>query len=122
MTASEDRYQNLWNSIYNVLTHSGLKVSRVAESGSRPKQQYRPDSDMDLIFAVSGNPSKQNFYPKLIRVMKNNFPNEHVYPGRSYNVVHTDFVKGGKFDLVLLTEREFDNQHGNDVKYRKDNL
>ena len=25
----------------------------------------------------------------------------------------------GIFDLVLRTEREFDKQHGNDVKFRK---
>ncbi|MBD3212460.1 MAG: hypothetical protein GF311_07615 [Candidatus Lokiarchaeota archaeon] len=122
MIPSEDRYHRLWTSIYNVLTHQRLEVSRVAKAGSRARIQYRPDSDMDVIFAVSGDPSKSNFYPKLIRVMNANFPNETVYPGRSYNVVHIDFARGGKFDLVLLSEREFDIQHGNDVEYRRNNL
>ncbi|MBD3216203.1 MAG: hypothetical protein GF311_26555 [Candidatus Lokiarchaeota archaeon] len=122
MVPSEDRYHRLWRSIYNVLTHQGLKISRVAKAGSRAKQQYRPDSDMDIIFAVVGDPSKREFYPKLIKVMNDNFRTEHVYPGDSYNVVHIDFIRGGKFVLVLLTEKEFDNQHGQNIEYRRDNL
>jgi hypothetical protein len=97
-------------------------VSRVAKAKSQARIQHRPDSDMDVIFAVSGDPSKSTFYPKLIKVMKANLTNGKVYPGRSNNVVHIDFAKGGKFELVLLSERDFDIQHGDDVKYRRVNL
>jgi len=45
-----------------------------------------------------------------------------VYPSKNYNVVHLDMKTGGKFDLVLRTEKEFDKQHRNDVEYRRRNL
>jgi hypothetical protein len=106
-------YQAKWKSVANVLWHSNLDVSL---------QRQRLDSDMDVIFSAAGNPSKQIFYPKLITLMKSNFPEEHVYPGSNYNVVHMDFKSGGKFDLVLLPENQFNREHKEDVDYRRKNL
>ena len=74
---------------------------------------------MDVIFAVSGNPSPREFYPKLIDSLKANFRNDNVYPGSNYNVVHLDFSSGGKFDLVLLTDNKFDPEYAGIKDYRK---
>ncbi|MHA1755151.1 MAG: hypothetical protein ACTSVV_00170 [Promethearchaeota archaeon] len=104
------------------MKNSNLKISKIAQAGSRAKQKYRPNSDMDVIFSVAGNPSKHSFYPSLITTLKNNFPNEKVYPGSNYNVVHIDFKQGGKFDLVLLTEADFGKEYKNILEFKKKNL
>ena len=122
MAISEDRYQRLWKSIVNVLKNSGLSISRIAKAGSRARQQHRPDSDMDVIFAVARDPMKRFFYPQLIPILRANFPEERVYAGTTYNVIHMDLRKGGNIDLVLLSEYEFDQQHGKDVEYRRSYL
>lgn len=115
----ENYYHSKWKSIVNVMKSSNLKISKIAQSGSRAKKKHRPDSDMDVIFAVAGNPSQKNFYPELISVLKNNFPYEKVFPGSNYNVVHLDFKQGGKFDLVLLTEVEFDKEYKSILDYKR---
>jgi len=123
MTNSDENfYHSKWKSIVNVMKSSNLKISKIAQAGSRAKKKHRPDSDMDVIFAVAGNPSKNNFYPNLMTALKNNFPNEKIYPGSNYNVVHLDFRQGGKFDLVLLTEADFDNEYKNILGYKRKNL
>ncbi|MFW9997612.1 MAG: hypothetical protein ACFFD4_36565 [Candidatus Odinarchaeota archaeon] len=119
---SDQFYHSKWKSIVNVLKSSNLSVSRIAQAGSRARRQHEPASDMDVIFAVARNPSRQSFYPELIEVLKSNFPYETVYPGTNYNVVHLDFNSGGKFELVLLTEQDFDRQHRHNVEYKRDNL
>jgi hypothetical protein len=105
-----------------VIWNSGFGVAKIAVAGSRAIAKQRLDSDMDVIFSVAGSPSKQELYPKLINLMKSNFPNENVYPGSSYNIVHLDFNSGGKFELVLLTESEFNKEHTEDVNYRRKHL
>ena len=77
---------------------------------------------MDVIFAVAENPSQKNFYPGLMSVLKSNFPHKKVFPGSNYNVVHLDFKQGGKFDLVLLTDAEFDKEYKSILDYKKKNL
>jgi len=122
MVVSEDRYHSKWNSIVNVMKSSNLKISRIAQAGSRARRDYKPNSDMDVIFAVARNPNKGEFYPKLMKLLNGNFPEDKVFPGSHYNVVHINFKKGGIFDVILLTERAFDKQHGVDVAYRRDYL
>ena len=118
----ENFYHSKWKSIVNVMKSSNLNISKIAQAGSRAKKKHRPDSDMDVIFAVAGNPSQKNFYPNLKTVLKSNFPLEKVFPGSNYNVVHLDFRQGGKFDLVLLTEAEFDTEYKSILDYKKKNL
>jgi predicted nucleotidyltransferase len=118
----ENFYHSKWKSIVNVLKSSNLKISKIAQAGSRAKKKHRPDSDMDVIFAVAGNPLQNIFYLDLMTVLKNNFPNEKVFPGSNYNVVHLDFKTGGKFDLVLLPEAEFDKEYKSLLDYKKKNL
>jgi len=122
MVPDDKYYISKWKKIVNVLKNSNLKISGVAKAGSRARQQHRSDSDIDIIMCASKDPSKKEFYPKLIDVLKGNFPYDKVYAGSTYNVVHFDTKAEGKFDLVLLTEKEFDTQHGNDVEFRRKNL
>ncbi len=122
MVLSDNFYHSKWKSIVNVLTHSNLKVSRIAQAGSRAKRQHKPDSDMDVIFSVSGDPTRQSFYPDLIRVLERNFPHEKVYLGGNNNIVHLNFKKGGKFELVLLTEKDFDKEHKSILDNKRKNL
>lgn len=115
-------YHSKWKKIVNVMSHSNLSVSRIAPAGSRTKRKHRIDSDMDVIFAVARNPSHEEFYPNLIYTLESNFPHDKVYPGRDYNVVHFDFSSGGKFDLVLLTEKSFDGEYESIKNYKRENL
>ncbi len=115
-------YHARWKRIVNVMKSSNLGLSRIAPAGSRAKRQNRPDSDYDVIFAVSGNPSREGFYPELIGVLQNNFDNAEVYPGSNNNVVHLNFYRGGNFDLALLTESDFDRHYKSIKDFKKKNL
>lgn len=64
-------YHARWKRIVNVIKSSKLGLSRIAPTGSRAKKQHRPDSDYDVIFSVSGNPSREEFYPELIELLQN---------------------------------------------------
>lgn len=115
-------YQIKWQKVVNVMKNSNLKISRIAQAGSRAKKQESPYSDMDVIFSVAGNPSREGFYPNLIKVLKANFSEEYIYPGSNYNVVHLNFKTGGKFDLVLLKENKFDQEHKSILEFKRKNL
>ena len=116
---SDQAYKSKWKSVADVLWNSGLKVSQVAKAGSRAKGTSRPDSDMDVIFSVSENPSRDAFYPKLLTILKSNFSYDKVYPGTSYNVIHIDFSNKTKFDVVLLPKKQFNTQYTSDENYRR---
>ncbi len=115
-------YHARWKRIVNVMKSAKLGLSRVAPAGSRARRQHRPDSDFDVIFAIAGNPSREEFYPHLIEILRGNFRNDHVYPGSDYHVVHIDFTSGGRFELVLLTESNFDREHESIKDFRRGNL
>ena len=69
----ENFYHSKWKSIVNVMKSSNLKISKIAQAGSRAKKKHRPDSDMDVIFAVAGNPPQKNFYPDFDDSVKKQF-------------------------------------------------
>ncbi len=122
MTPTDKYYQSKWKSVVNVMKSQNLNVAKIAKAGSRARQQQTSKSDLDVIFSVSGNPSKQTFYPKLETVLKVNFPHDQVKLGTDKNVVHLFPSKGGKIDIVLLDDSKFDKEHGNNVEYKKNNL
>ena len=122
MTPTDEYYQSKWKSIVKVMTSQNLNVAKIAKAGSRARQQQTSKSDLDVIFSVSDNPSKQNFYPNLDKVLKANFPNDQVKLGDDKNVVHLFPSKGGKLDIVLLESIKFDKEHGDNVEYKKNNL
>jgi len=109
-------------SIANVLKNSKIGLSMISSAGSRAKQTNRPDSDQDVIFAVSGNPERKIFYPKLMKLLKTNFPKDKVYHGKNNNIVHLDFKSGSKFELVLQSNKEFNKEHKSLKLYRRKNL
>jgi len=119
---SDKYYKSKWKSVVNVMTHQNLEVAKIAKAGSRVRQQHSSKSDLDVIFSVSGDPGKEKFYPKLEKVLKNNFPNDQVALGKDKNVVHLYPSKGGKLDIVLLNSQDFDKEHGDNIEYKKKNL
>ena len=118
----DEHYKKKLNSINNVLKNSKIGLSKYTPAGSRAKQENRPDSDQDVIFAISGNPTRKQFYPKLEKLLKSNFPNAKVYPGKNNNIVHLDLQSGAKFELILQTDKEFDKELKSLKVYRSKNL
>lgn len=118
----DEHYKKKMKSITNVLQNSKIGLAKISQAGSRAKQRHRPDSDQDVIFAVSGNPNRNDFYPKLTKLLKNNFSKDKVYAGRNNNIIHLDFNSGAKFELVLQTDKEFDKEHKSLKLYRRKNL
>jgi len=56
----EQRYTRFWRTLGNFLRmNSGFRVSGVARADSRRRGTHRDRSDFDVIFAISGDPSKQ---------------------------------------------------------------
>jgi len=124
MTPDDNHYRKKFKSIVNVLktNSSKLNVSGISLAGSRARQQQGSESGEDIIISAAHDPSKPEFYPELMKVLEDNFPTAEIDPGGNYNVVHMDTKEGGKIDLVLRSEAEFDRQHQNDIKYRRNNL
>jgi len=118
----DEHYKKKMHSIINVLKNSKIGLAKISPAGSRAKKEHRPDSDQDMIFAVSGNPSRKDFYPKLTKLLKTNFPNDKVYSGSNNNIVHLDFTSGAEFELVLQTNKEFDKENKSLKLYRRRNL
>ena len=91
----------LWNS-------SSFPVSGVARRCSRSRGTHRNKSDLDAIFAISGNPSKREVYPPLVGRLKKTLK-VNADTGSSYNVIKI-WKKQVSCDLVLRTESEFRTQ------------
>ena len=119
---TDEAYFSKWKKIVNVMQHSNLGLARIAPHGSRARHLHRPDSDMDVIFVISGNPSRSNFYPELVRIISANFREDAVYEGTDYNIIHLDFHTGPKFDIILLTDVEFDREYEDVLNFRRNNL
>jgi predicted nucleotidyltransferase len=122
---NDEYYKSKWNSIVNIFHRSGLNVAAIAKAGSRARLQHHCESDLDVIFFVNEDPIRTDFYVDLMDELRINFQEIHnhkVYPGEHFNVVHLETKQGGIFDFVLLSEYDFEQQHGNDVEWRRDNL
>jgi hypothetical protein len=110
----DQQYRSKWHSILNfVKNNTGYSVAGVARAGSRRQGGSRPDSDLDIRFAISGDPSKQSIYPNLKEKLKTAFPNARVRIGSSYNVINMS-INDLDFDIVLLSVGEFTRQVQND--------
>ena len=118
----DEHYKKKLNSINNVLKNSKIGLVKFTPAGSRAIKENKPDSDQDAIFAISGDPTREEFYPKLENLLKSNFPNDKVYPGTNNNIVHLDFQSGAEFELVLQTDKEFDKELKSLKIYRRKNL
>ena len=116
----EQRYARFWRSLRNFMLNSaGFPVSGVARRGSRSNGTHRDKSDLDVIFAISGDPPKQNVYPILVeRIKKTLKVNADI--GSSYNVIK--IWKSIKCDLALRTQSQFLAQLNSGIYQEEDNF
>ncbi len=114
----EQKYASFWRSLRNfLLNNTNMGVSGVARAGSRRAGTHRNTSDLDVIFAISGDPNKQQIYPKLVELLRQGF-NVQADIGRSYNVINI-WKEGISCDLVLRGETHFRTQVQSQ-RYRED--
>ena len=105
----EQRYASFWRSLKNFLQHNTkFSVSGVARAGSRREGTHRDKSDLDVIFAISGDPSKKEVYPSLVDLLKKVL-NVNADIGSSYNVIKI-WKNRISCDLRLRTESNFREQ------------
>ncbi len=88
--------------------NTDLKIHGVARQGSRKEGTHRDDSDLDIVFAISGDPNKGEIYPNLAEKLKNGM-NIQAELGDEKNVIN---IKKGdlEIDLVLLSKEKFEKQ------------
>ena len=88
--------------------NTNLKIHGVARQGSRKEGTHRDDSDLDIVFAISGDPDNEEIYPdlseKLEKVMK-----VEAEIGEDGNIIN---IKKGNLDidLVLISIEKFESQ------------
>ncbi len=69
---NDQRYASFWLSLGNFLRNNSVfPVGGVARSGSRRRRDYRPNSDLDVIFWIASNPPKTQVYPELVEKLTN---------------------------------------------------
>ena len=87
---------------------TNLKIHGVARQGSRKEGTHKDYSDLDIIFAVSNDPSREEIYPELAEKLKKNM-NIQAGLGAHKNVIN---LKKGDLDidLVLLSKEDFEKQ------------
>jgi hypothetical protein len=67
----EQGYTSFWRRLANFMRNSsGFPLSGVAHRGSRSTGQHKDKSDLDVIFAISGDPPKGEVYPLLVERLK----------------------------------------------------
>jgi len=108
----EQRYSRFWRQLANFLSkNTGLSISGVAREGSRRRDTHNDRSDLDVIFAISNDPSKREVYPALVEKLNSGF-NVQARIGSSYYAVK--IVKDQlRCDLVLKTQSQFQAQINN---------
>lgn len=88
--------------------NTNLKIHGVARQGSRKEGTHEDLSDLDIVFAVSNDPKREEIYPELSKKLESVL-NVQSNLGSDRNVIK---VKKGELpvDLVLLTIEEFEKQ------------
>lgn len=106
----DQKYSAKWKSLVNFMQHNtGLGVGSVAKSGSRRDGTPTEYSDLDIIFYIPDDPSKEIIYTKLIELIPENFDGVEVDFGKSRNVINMK-LDDLEFDIVLLPEHKFKSQ------------
>lgn len=110
-------YAKFGRKINNFLrNNTSYSIHGVARQGSRTNGTYNNSSDLDIFFAISGNPSKQEIYPDLVEKLQKIMKLDAEIGG-SYNIINIQ--KGDlDIDLVLLTITSFESQCLNS-RYRR---
>ncbi len=105
----EQMYSAFYNSLKNFLYHnSGYNVGGVARWGSRTTGEHEDRSDLDVIFSIFGDPTKQKVYTDLIDKLKK-ILNVNANLGSDRNVIKI-WKKGITCDLVLLSGSDYKEQ------------
>ena len=99
-------YSDLSNTV-NQHIKNCFPGSIIEKSGSRARDDFERDSDLDMIICIPGNPSRVNFYPELVLCLENKikyFRNERirVRKGINGNVVNILPQDGGKISYALI--------------------
>ena len=115
---SKNFYNELGNKIYNVMVSKYTNITGFTKAGSREKGNFKRKSDLDIRFCMSGDPKRIIFYPKLEEYLSETLPdfngeNLRYEIGEEGNVIHVYPANGGKVDIALLTESEYNRQEGN---------
>lgn len=88
--------------------NTNLTIHGVARQGSRKEGTHKDDSDLDIVFAISGDPDREKIYPDLAEKLEKGM-NVQADLGENGNVIN---IKKGKLDidLVLLPMEKFESQ------------
>lgn len=106
----DQKYSAKWKSLVNFMQkNTGLGVGSVAKAGSRREGTPTEYSDLDIIFFIPGDPSKEKIYLKLIELIPKNFDGAKVDFGKNRNVINLN-LDDLEFDIVLLIEHKFRSQ------------
>ena len=96
--------------------NTNLKIHGVAGQGSRKDGKHRDDSDLDIIFSIAEDPSRDEIYPDLIDKISKTLTVDASL-GKHGNVIN--ITKGDlEVDLVLLPMSTFENQIRNNKMKR----
>jgi len=88
--------------------NTNLKIHGVARQGSRKQGTHRDYSDLDIVFAVSKDPGKDEIYPELLDKLRNVMKVEAEL-GANENVINIK-RRDLEADLVLLSIKDFEKQ------------
>ena len=106
----DQKYSAKWKSLVNFMQHNtGLGVGGVAKAGSRRAGDPTEYSDLDIIFYIPSDSSKEEIYTRLIELIPGNFEGASAEFGGDRNVINM-ILDDLEFDLVLLTENKFKSQ------------
>ncbi len=106
----DQRYASFWRSLANFMRqNTGLGIGGIARSGSRKRGNYRPTSDLDVIFWIPGDPDRDQVYPDLVQKFRHIF-NVNANIGSSYNVINITKDELD-VDLVLVSRWEFEDEN-----------
>lgn len=109
-TNMKNQYASKWHSIVNFFyNNTGLAIAQIAVGGSMAKRTNINRSDMDVIFCLSPDQSREVIYPKVIEKLNANF-GQIASNNIGNRAIHVSFGNL-EFDLVLLSQREFQEEY-----------
>lgn len=118
----DEQYMSIAKSIMNALKTS-VKVSKAAVGGSQAKLNTHATSDLDVIYAVHGDPIIDDTVSRALAAILANFPNykssKHTTNPR---VIRIKIPNLGPGDIVYKTSNGFDHELRENKHYRKVNL
>lgn len=107
----KQQYSSKWHRIVNFLyNNTGLKIAKVAKSGSFAKHTEYSDSDLDVIFCTSPD---YNLHEMQVYLEEKLIPifGKIADIKIGAHAVHIDFRNPEvNIDLVYITQREFDTE------------